>query len=121
MTRHQIGKTRGRRQSPGQVGIGLGLLADLADPDTTPDPTWDEEFNAGVLRAAIEQIRPCFEPATWKAFERSWLDDCPPAAVAEELGVPIDSVYVARSRVLKRLRERILEIAEDHPKLVPLA
>ncbi len=39
---------------------------------------------------------------------------------AQELGVSIDGVYVAKSRVLKRLREEILLLAEDLPQCVPL-
>jgi hypothetical protein len=40
---------------------------------------------------------------------------------AHELQVPIDVVYVAKSRVLKKLREEILALAEDLPQCVPLA
>ncbi len=34
--------------------------------------------------------------------------------------MPVTSIYVAKSRVLKRLREEILHLAEDVPHLVPL-
>jgi DNA-directed RNA polymerase specialized sigma24 family protein len=39
----------------------------------------------------------------------------PAAETAEQLGVPIDAVYVAKSRVLKRLREEVTLLAEDLP------
>jgi DNA-directed RNA polymerase specialized sigma24 family protein len=45
----------------------------------------------------------------------TWLGGRPPAEVAAELGVPLEKVYVAKSRVLKALREPLLELAEDLP------
>lgn len=39
------------------------------------------------------------------AFWRTTIDEIAPAAVADELGVSIESVWQARSRVLRRLRE----------------
>src|SRR5437868_3868297 len=83
-----------------------------------PGPAWAEEFHAQILRAALDQIRPSFEPATWRAFERVWIDSRPAAEVAIELGVPIDAVYVAKSRALKRLHAAIVELAEDLPLAV---
>jgi RNA polymerase sigma-70 factor (ECF subfamily) len=50
-------------------------------------------------------IEPEFTPPTWQAFRRVVLDDAKPAVVAEELGLSVNSVLLAKSRVLKRLRE----------------
>ena len=57
--------------------------------------------------------RPHFEEQTWRAFERAWLENRPAAEVAAELNVPIDRVYVAKSRVLERLQQEVQELAED--------
>jgi RNA polymerase sigma-70 factor (ECF subfamily) len=46
-----------------------------------------------------------FEPATVRAFRRVVLDGAPSALVAQELGISVGAVYVAKSRVLGRLRE----------------
>jgi hypothetical protein len=40
--------------------------------------------------------------------------------VATELSLPIESVYLAKSRVLKRLRDELMILAEDLPHYVPL-
>ena len=37
-----------------------------------------------------------------------------------ELRVPIEAVYLAKSRVLKRVEEEVLALAEDVPHVVPL-
>jgi RNA polymerase sigma factor (sigma-70 family) len=86
-----------------------------------PDAEWTEAFNAQVLQAALERVRPCFEPPTWRAFAGVWLNSRPAPEVADELNVPIEAVYLAKSRVLKRLREEVVLLAEDLAPLVPLS
>ncbi len=102
----------------GRAGKGDGDAADelirqVAAPES--DTMWTEAFQARILEVALGHTRPCFEDATWRAFERTWLDGREPAEVARELGVPVDSIYVSRSRVLKRLREEVMVLAEDFP------
>lgn len=110
VTRNAIRKFANRRKrAPEAIGEYAG------DPvtDATPDPDWTARFHAHVLRIACERIRPGFEDATWRAFSRAWLDDVPAATVADELRIPVHSVYVAKSRVLKRLRDEVTHLAED--------
>ena len=85
------------------------------------DPEWIDEFNSEVLRAAMERIRPEFEPQTWRAFELTWLENRTPQTIARELGCRVHAIYVAKSRVLGRLRDEVAALAEDIPALVPLA
>jgi RNA polymerase sigma-70 factor (ECF subfamily) len=70
---------------------------------------------------ALERIRPQFEPKTWQGFELAWLQNRPAADAAREVGRPVSFIYVAKSRVLERLREELLTLAEDIPLFVPLA
>jgi len=88
-------------------------LASLAAP--AADTAWTTEFNARILQVALERCRPRFEPATWRAFDRVWLQQAPAAQVAQELAQPIDWVYVAKSRVLKLLAQEVRELADDAP------
>jgi RNA polymerase sigma-70 factor (ECF subfamily) len=77
------------------------------------DTAWTEEFNAHLLATALARSRPHFEEQTWRAFELVWLGRRPAAEVAQELNVPIDRVYVAKSRVLERLQQEVQDLAED--------
>jgi RNA polymerase sigma-70 factor (ECF subfamily) len=72
---------------------------------------WNEAFNSRVLQVALDRVRPSFQPQTWRAFERVWLENRSAAETAEELSVGIDAVYTAKSRVLKRLSEEVEDIA----------
>lgn len=92
------------------------LSQHLSAPET--DTLWTEGFQARVLEVALARARPAFEDATWHAFERSWIHGQSASIVAEALSLPIDAVYVAKSRVLKRLREEVAMLAEDSPLLM---
>lgn len=68
------------------------------------DRVSDQEFQQILLFRAAQLIRAEFEDVTWRAFEGYVLRDRPVAEVASELGVSVNAVYVAKSRVLRRLR-----------------
>ena len=58
-----------------------------------------------MLRRLLELVEPMFEPTTLAAFRRVVFEEAGPAEVAEELGVSVSAVYLAKSHVLKKLRE----------------
>ncbi|MFK8111519.1 MAG: RNA polymerase sigma factor [Rubripirellula sp.] len=67
----------------------------------------DRERKEEVFRHAAEQIRAEFTDVTWQAFWRSAVDGIGCQEVAIELGCNVGSVYAARSRVMKRLNEKV--------------
>ena len=79
-------------------------LTDLADPNSELARQWDEEYDRYVLRRLMELIEPMFEPNTLAAFRRVAYDGVAPAQAAEELGLSLNAVLLAKSRVLSRLR-----------------
>jgi RNA polymerase sigma-70 factor (ECF subfamily) len=52
----------------------------------------------------LEQIEPQVAPSTWQAFRRVVLDDKDEEIVAKELGLSVNAVFIAKSRILARLR-----------------
>jgi RNA polymerase sigma-70 factor (ECF subfamily) len=79
----------------------------------TADTVWTAEFNTHILQLALQRAEGRFEPATWRAFQRVWLERAPAQKVAEEMNQPIDWVYVAKSRALKQVWEEVQELASD--------
>ena len=67
--------------------------------------SWDEEHDRHVTKRLLALIRLEFQPATWRAFERQVQDGQPASEVAQELSLSVNAVLLAKSRVLKRLRE----------------
>lgn len=80
------------------------LLTDLENPHSELHRWWDAEYDRHVLRGLMNLVRPEFAPPTWAAFVRTALDGKPAAEAAAELGLTVNAVHVARSRVLARLR-----------------
>jgi RNA polymerase sigma-70 factor (ECF subfamily) len=115
LTRRQLGLLLEKRARGGKVnGEAVRIALEQISAGQT-DTEWITAFQARVLQAAMERIRPHFHVDTWRAFERTWLEHQPVADVAVQLGMQPDSVYVAKSRVLKRLTEEVLALAEDLP------
>jgi RNA polymerase sigma-70 factor (ECF subfamily) len=83
----------------------LAALQQIADPDSELNRLWDEEHDRYVLRCLLKLVEEEFEPLTLKAFRRLALDGVSGAEAAEELGLSVAAVYVAKSRVLARIRQ----------------
>jgi RNA polymerase sigma-70 factor (ECF subfamily) len=76
----------------------------LADPASDLSRLWDREHDEFVLNRLLGLIEPEFRPATWQAFRRQVIDGASPDIVAAELGLSVNAVLIAKSRVLSRLR-----------------
>jgi RNA polymerase sigma-70 factor (ECF subfamily) len=66
-----------------------------------------------VFRWAADQVRGEFTPSTWEAFWRTAVEGRRPGEVASDLHLSTGAVYIARSRVLARLRQRIEELGDE--------
>jgi RNA polymerase sigma-70 factor (ECF subfamily) len=95
-----------RRACLPAVERGPEFLAGLADPNST-GPISEAEYRQYVVKRALELMQADFQPATWQAFWACAIDDRPAAEVAAELGLSLDAVYAAKSRVLRRLRREL--------------
>jgi RNA polymerase sigma-70 factor (ECF subfamily) len=81
------------------------VLRQLEDPQSEESQRWDREHDEFVFRRALTMIEREFKPTTWQAFRRQALENGEPEVVAGELGMTVNAVFIARSRVLARLRQ----------------
>lgn len=96
---------RKKLQSP-VAGVGVDeYLAKLTDPTSELARRWDEEHDRHLIAVLLESVRREFQPTTWEAFWQTAILGQPPAAVAAALNLTPNAVFIARSRVLARLRE----------------
>jgi RNA polymerase sigma-70 factor (ECF subfamily) len=100
---------RARRCRPIASGgeHGEGLLDQLEDPNSGLSRLWDEEHDRHVVRRLLELLEPDFEPTTWRAFRLLVLEGRSTREVAAEVGISVNAVRIAKSRVLTRLRQEI--------------
>ena len=75
---------------------------------------WDDEWRKALLRQGLTELRAGtkMDPKTIRAFELVAFGQRRPAEAAAELGMTVNDVYVARSRVLDRLQRILVELEE---------
>ena len=94
-----------------ESGPAIDLEA-VAAADSVLGRQWDREHDEHLAARALKVVEGDFAPATWAAFCRQVLDGRPAAKVAAELGLSVNAVLLAKSRVLKRLRAELPGLAE---------
>jgi RNA polymerase sigma-70 factor (ECF subfamily) len=84
-----------------------GLLSGLADDRSELARSWDEEHNRHVVRRLFELLDrdTRFGERNVEAFRLLILSELTPAEAAGRLGLTLDAVLTAKSRILKRLRK----------------
>jgi RNA polymerase sigma-70 factor, ECF subfamily len=83
--------------------VQLHAIEDAAgNDDEDEDPA--EELD-GLRRRALELVRGEFEECTWRAFWMTVVESRAPADIAAEMGVSPTAIRMAKSRVLRRLKE----------------
>ena len=99
-------------------GSGATSVQDLLEEQPAPDPSaasfYEAEYRKRLFQWAAEDIKNEFTTTTWAAFWRTAVDGHTPKDVAESLGLSVGAVYIARTRVLARLRKRIEDLGEDN-------
>jgi RNA polymerase sigma-70 factor (ECF subfamily) len=100
------GYLRARHSRPQALGLEAdqGPLSQLADDRSELAQRWDQEHNEHVVRQLLDMIAVEHNDTHVRAFRRVVLDEVAPAVAAEELGVSVNVVLLARSRILQRLR-----------------
>jgi RNA polymerase sigma-70 factor, ECF subfamily len=98
-------RERQKQRLAANGGCHHSILMQLEDPDSELSQQWDQEHDYHVVNSLLMIIQPEFNRTTWKAFKRYCMDEIPAEKVAAQLGVSKNVVMLAKSRVLKRLRE----------------
>jgi RNA polymerase sigma-70 factor (ECF subfamily) len=83
------------------------MLDQLEDPNSALSKQWDLQHDQHVARRLMELIQPHFEPKTWQAFRGVVIDGQKAAEVAPKLGMSVNAVLLAKSRILSRLRQEM--------------
>lgn len=100
-------KRRGSRSS----SLSVPDLPEPSEDDVAS--AFDESLEKRIFEEAWEQVRTTSQiaPATLLAFELTALRHVPATEAAQQCGMSVDQVYVAKTRVSKRLREVVEQLA----------
>lgn len=93
-----------RRQLPMSEATE-SVLAQIEDPKS--ESFWEVEYRRQVVARAIALMEKDFKPPTWQACRRYLFEGASPDALAAEYQISVWTIYSAKSRLLKRLREEL--------------
>jgi RNA polymerase sigma factor (sigma-70 family) len=103
------------RQQPGAGGSGDSVVLELLDTVEAREDLESrvaEAFYRELLDEAMARIRLRVEPRTWEAFRLTTLEGLTGAEAAERAGMEVATVYKAKSKVQKMLKEETRRIQE---------
>jgi len=83
------------------------VLDQCPAPESEVEAEWEAQWQRRVFAWACEQVRRDVTEVTWQAFWRTAIEGQPGKQAAADLGVSVAAVYLARSRVVAQLKERV--------------
>lgn len=113
IARNAITKALARR--PRDQATGTTSAADILENEPAVEATASEilaEARQEIIRWATEQIRSEFSDEIWQIFQQTAIHGVPIADVAKSSGRSTGSIYVARFRIIARLKEKIQEVSQ---------
>lgn len=111
---HRVLGYRREKAIRGRTGRQIdSIVARLGDPKDELTRLWDHEHDRHVIQRLLELLQPEFTESTWRAFLHQAMEGRIAKDVAEELGLSVNAVLVAKSRVLRRLRQEATGLIEE--------
>jgi RNA polymerase sigma-70 factor (ECF subfamily) len=102
---HNYYRQRKARVKTLHAGPEEEWLTQLADDRSELARRWDQEHNEHIVQQLLAMVAREFSDVEVGAFRRQVFDLAKPGDVARELQVSLNVVYLAKSRILARLRE----------------
>jgi RNA polymerase sigma-70 factor (ECF subfamily) len=102
---------RAQRQ-PNAAGGSAAQFMLQSVPEQLPQDDDEAASSTGLVHRALDLIRGEFEERTWQMFWRSTVAGQAPRDIGAEMGVSADAVRMAKSRVLRRLRQELADWPE---------
>lgn len=98
-----------------EVQPATGALEALEHRSPDGADEWDRQWAMAHLRHCAEVARREVSDHTYEAFRAYAVDGREPGAVAAALGITVNQVYVAKHRVMERIRAIMLELTGEEP------
>jgi RNA polymerase sigma factor (sigma-70 family) len=107
-----LASRKGKPHGTGNSDVNA-LLAAQPDQHGGLDDDWELEYRRSQTAQAMELVRSEFSEKVWSAFWKTAVEAAPADTVGRELRMSTGAVYVAKSRVLARLREVVQRRLEE--------
>ena len=109
-----------RRQRQEQPGGDTEAQQRLNEqPSRDEEDRWNYDVERQIFAWAADKVRPAFSESTWQAFWQTAVEGKSGKDVARELGLSVAAVYLAKSRVMVRLKEQIAQLSGEETVALP--
>ena len=108
-----LSSQRHRPKAIGDSDAHERLEAVAAREEDGPDAEWEREYQQRLTDRAMDLVKSEFQPATWQAFWGTAVEGKPAGEVGSGLKMSPGAVYVAKSRVLARLRDEVRRMMDE--------
>ena len=99
---------RGATKQQAAAGGTDAMLAMQRHAEAVDSTITHANLQSTISRQVLAQARAEFEPSTWDAFWQTTIEGKSAGEVAQSTGLSRASVYQAKSRVLRNLRQRMV-------------
>lgn len=122
VTRSKLNNFLSRQQkTPAALGGTTMMRFIQEQPAQGEHQAWDQDYRLRMFHWAAGRVRGEFKTPTWEAFWRTAVAGASVATVARSLGTSEGAVYIARSRVIARLRQQVQAVTGDREDFFPSA
>ncbi len=104
---------RARARRPQAIGGSTMAVKVQEHIDPREAHHWDQDYRRRLFEWAAQQIKPEFAEKTWQAFWMTAVEERDIPEACDALSLSRGAIYVAKSRVMARLREKITSVAGD--------
>ncbi len=111
ITRNKIGDWLRRIRRQPQAAGGSTAQGDLMRVAEDEQSASSLGFGS-LFQDVFQSVRPEFQDRTWQAFWQVVVEGQTPAIVAERLEITVNAVYLAKSHVLRRIRQELGDVEE---------
>lgn len=99
-----------RPQASGDTSTNRMLASQPDGSDPTGinnDQSWEMEYQRRIAALAMDRVKGEFQEKTWRAFWLTAVEGVAAAEASQQIGLSPGAIYVAKSRVLARLKDEV--------------
>lgn len=92
---------------------GTDWIEQFHEATTEERQSFRIEYRTALFHWAAERVRPKVNNELWSAFWKNAVECKAAEAVASELGIPKSTVYVAKCRIMKKIRAEVERFGQE--------
>ena len=90
-------------------------IAEIPDPaGGALDDIWEQEWRSNLFEAALERVKRKVKEEHFQIFDLHVIREWPVIQVAQTLNISVGQVYLAKFRLLARIRKEVRKLEQEH-------